>query len=161
MKVIQCPDSYDVDMIGRTFKIFLAGGISNCGVWQDEMIALLNHTDDKLVVMNPRRVDFDISNEKIAGEQIEWEFDHLASSDAVLFWFPPETLCPITLFELGSISAQNRPIFVGCHPDYARRFDVIKQLSLKRPGVKVRDTLTDVAKDAINWYSRSRYGMYS
>lgn len=161
MKLVTCPDIFECDMIGRTFKVFLGGGISNCPNWQLDMITLLNHADDKLVAFNPRRDSFDITNESDSEFQIEWEFDHLNLSDAILFWFPKETLCPITLYELGAAATKGKTIFVGCHPEYARSFDVKKQLSMIRPGVKVRDSLDDVAKDVMGWYSAMRFGSYT
>ena len=56
-------------------------------------------------------------------------------SDIVVFWFPEETLCPIALFELGKelgLRSMNNPkkIFIGCHPNYERKFDIEQQTNL-------------------------------
>lgn len=161
MKLVTCPDIFECEMIGRTFKVFLGGGISNCPDWQQDMIDKLNHADNKLVLFNPRRESFDITDQSASEFQIEWEFDHLAIADAIMFWFPCETMCPITLYELGAAATKGKTIFVGCHPEYARRFDVQKQLSMIRPGVKVRDSLGEVAKDIMSWYSSMRFGSYT
>ena len=72
----------------------------------------------------------------------------------VSFWFPEETLCPITLYELGKIAMSNKVMFVGTHPNYKRRFDVIKQLQLVRPEIKVTDNLVDLAKTVSNYLRR-------
>jgi hypothetical protein len=62
--------------------------------------------------------------------QIKWEFDHLKESDIIMFWFPKETVCPVTLFELGKWAMSDTDVIVGCHPEYIRKFDVECQLSL-------------------------------
>ncbi|MBC8102371.1 MAG: nucleoside 2-deoxyribosyltransferase domain-containing protein [Cytophagales bacterium] len=129
--------------------LFLAGGISGCGDWQREMTALLS--DTSLTLLNPRRPDFPIDDEAAARTQIEWEFRHLRLADAILFWFPHETLCPITLFELGAGSRSAVPLFVGTHPDYQRRTDVIVQLSLARPEVSVVGDLASLATQVRRW----------
>ncbi len=78
--------------------------------------------------------------------QIKWEAEHLDKAACIIFWFPKETICPIVLFELGSWSMTDKPIFVGIHPDYSRRFDVETQLEIRRPDVSTvydLDTLAD------------------
>src|SRR6478736_102537 len=92
MGVIEAPNPHP-----RRSDVFLGGGISGCPDWQSSVIYLL--TDTPGVLLNPRRKgEF---TEDIAGEQIEWEYKALRTADTVFFWFPQETLCPITLFELG------------------------------------------------------------
>lgn len=118
---------------GKT--VFLAGGITNCPDWQQEMRSLLHGTD--LVLFNPRREHFPIGDPNAAQEQIMWEHNHLRTADAILFWFPRETLCPIVLYELGAWSMTDKSIFVGVHPEYKRRQDVEIQTQLARPGVEV------------------------
>ena len=152
MKLITCPTSYTRETLSDII-VFLGGGISNCPNWQLDMIDLLTCADDSLVLVNPRRDSFDITDETASDFQIKWEFKHLSASDAILFWFPCETLCPITLYELGAAAHRGNPIFVGCHPDYARRFDVATQLSLVRPDIKVRATLEHVSADVLDWHA--------
>ena len=158
MKLVKCPTTLievcpqpDIEL-GKF--IFVAGGITNCPDWQGYITEQLKDQPG-LFLLDPRRVDFDASDPSMSSKQIEWEFYHLRNSDAILFWFPEETLCPITLYELGvwaGMSFERRkynqtPIFVGCHPNYKRRFDVVKQLSLLRPEVTVRDNLDDLILD--------------
>ena len=133
-----------LETVGKS--IFLAGGITNCPDWQQEMRSLLQDTD--LILFNPRRAHFPIDDPGAAQEQIEWEHDHLKAADAILFWFPCETLCPIVLYELGAWSMTNKLIFVGVHPDYKRRQDVEIQTYLTRPKVDICYTLEDLA-DAV------------
>lgn len=132
------------------YKIFLAGGISNCFDWQKHAVEMLfQHLDMPHIVINPRRYDFDITKEEMSSQQIEWEHRMLKTSDLVLFWFPKETLCPITLFELGAMSYSNKRIVVGCHSKYKRKFDVEKQLSIQRPGVFVHEYLSKVIEQVV------------
>jgi hypothetical protein len=128
--VITSPEEYT-----RPFQLFLAGGITNCPDWQSEAISLIKgnliSSCREVILINPRRVEWNIGDKDAAAKQIEWEHGALESSDGYLFWFPKETLCPITLYELGKVAAgTKKPLFVGTDVDYARRFDVITQLSL-------------------------------
>ena len=124
--------------------IFLAGGISDVGNWQREAIELLRPVWP--VIYNPRREDFPTGDESEGVRQIRWEFDHLARADAILFWFSFETLQPIALFELGRWAGSTKPIAVGTHPDYPRRFDVVQQLSLIRAELVIH---TDLAATCV------------
>jgi hypothetical protein len=123
--------------------LFLAGGISGCPDWQREIVALL--ADTPLVLFNPRRADFPIHDPSAAEAQIAWEHEHLRRAEAILFWFPCETLNPIVLYELGAWSMTNKPLFVGVHPDYQRRQDVEIQTRLVRPDVHVVYALQSLA----------------
>jgi hypothetical protein len=137
LTVIQCPAVLTRQQWLNQFPIFLAGGISNCSDWQSKVIAALADMPPGVILMNPRREDFDISNPDMSARQIEWEHKHLSSSDMVVFWFPWETLCPITLYELGVCAAEGKRMLVGVDPEYQRKFDVKKQLELIRPEVSV------------------------
>lgn len=132
--------------------LFLAGGISGCPDWQAEIIPLLD--DVPAPLYNPRRSDY-VEGPEVGLEQIEWEFNALNQAGAVLFWFPSETLCPITLFELGRFSHQkDMLLFVGTHPDYQRRFDVVTQLKLARPDVVVYDAVESLAAAVVAHYRK-------
>jgi hypothetical protein len=140
MKVVEAP-SY-----APRADLFLAGGITGAENWQKAAIGLLEPLEG--TIYNPRRSE--PFQEEDAELQVEWEYEALRVSDAILFWFPPQTLCPITLFELGTWSVQQgTPIFVGTHPGYKRRFDVVKQLSLVRPGLRVHDQLESVVSEYV------------
>ena len=130
-------------------SIFLAGGISNCPDWQQEMVQLFSDTD--LILFNPRRKNFPIGDPGAALEQIRWEHNHLRESSAILFWFPCETICPIVLYELGAWSMTGRPIFVGVHPYYERKQDVEIQTHLARPKVNIVYSLKELAEQVRNW----------
>lgn len=136
MTVIAAPERLESP---ESRGIFLAGGISDVGDWQQDAIDHLRDTWP--LIFNPRRVDFPMGDEVEGVRQIRWEYDHLAAAAAILFWFSFETLQPISLFELGCWAPSSKPIAVGAHPDYARRFDVVQQLALIRPGLPVHADL--------------------
>ena len=148
MKYVEAPEEFE----GEDLTVFLAGGISNCPDWQQDFVEMLKDTD--LVLFNPRRANFPMGNRKEGIKQIEWEADYLEKADIIIFWFPKETICPIVLFELGSWSMTDKKIFVGCHDDYPRIFDVQVQMAIRRPDVDVVYNL-DVLADQLRYYSSS------
>lgn len=107
--------------------VFTAGGITGTWDWQAELASRLDHLD--LIMVNPRRANFPMGDEEEGKKQIEWEYKMLAKADLISFWFPNETLCPITLFELGKW-LHTEPV-VGCETGYERTFDVKVQTQLE------------------------------
>ena len=142
MDYIECPSTYSPELFRRS--IFLAGGITNCPNWQQEMVRLLSATNYTL--LNPRRKNFPIDDPNAGREQIVWAYHALRDANAILFWFPCETLCPIVLYELGAWSMTNKPLYVGVHPKYERRKDVEIQTELVRPDVRVVFSLERLAE---------------
>lgn len=112
-------------------SLFLGGGITGCEDWQAKICEGLR--DTRLTLLNPRRANWPINDPAASAKQIAWEFDHLQKAHAIMFWFAAETLCPITLFEYGKWIVRNKPLIVGCHPDYGRKLDVEVQTKLERP----------------------------
>jgi hypothetical protein len=144
MKYIECPEEY----FGNEPSLFIAGGISNCPDWQKYFAELLKN--EKIVLLNPRRTIFPKDNDE---KQIDWEFRHLNKADAISFWFPKETICPITLYELGRSLMTGKHIFVGVHPEYSRKKDIEIQTRHIRPEIKVVYSLEDVAEQIKYWNS--------
>lgn len=142
MRYIEAPEITEFEN-----GLFLAGGISGCLGWQTEITAMLSQTP--YTILNPRRADFPMNDPTAAEAQIRWEHDHLRRAATLLFWFPCETLCPITLYELGAWSMTPKPLFIGLHPDYARRQDVEIQTRLIRPDVQIVYSLTALAEQLI------------
>ena len=147
-----------VDIKETHLSVFVGGGITNCADWQADFKARMEErlkespTTD-VILYNPRRPDWDINDR--SNDQIVWEFNRIHNdTDVMVFWFAPETMCPITLYELGSV-VRSHQIIVGCHPNYQRRFDVIEQLKLVRPDVVVLDSVTDLA-DATYKFATTR-----
>ncbi|MEZ4219946.1 MAG: nucleoside 2-deoxyribosyltransferase domain-containing protein [Polyangiaceae bacterium] len=154
--VFVAPDALPVDRP----LLFLAGGISGCPDWHSEMIQLLSPLPKEWALLNPRRPNFPIDDPTAAEEQIAWEHHALRASRAIVFWFPEETLCPITLYELGAWSMTDRPLFVGVHPRYARRSDVEIQTRLARPDVSApASTLAMLAGQILDQLRRSGPGV--
>lgn len=128
-------------------SLFLGGGITGCYDWQAVMTCLLRNTD--LTIINPRRKHWPMNDPNASEKQIEWEFDHLHKATMIMFWFAPETLCPITLFEYGKWLVRQKPLFLGCDPQYKRIEDVKTQTRLERPWQKVFTDIESVAGSVI------------
>ena len=126
--------------------VFLAGGITGCPDWQAELRSILDEDSEEhpVVLFNPRRAEFDVTQVHASDVQVEWEYDMLQEVDLISFWFANcDSLQPIALFELGSHINGN--IVVGCDPGYIREYDVRKQLQLARLDIQVVSTLADLA----------------
>jgi hypothetical protein len=123
-------------------SIFLAGGINGCSDWQKKLVDDLEDLD--IVVFNPRRKNFPIDDPSAAEAQTTWEFKHFRIASMISFWFAPETLQPIVLYELGAHSMMNKPLVVGVHPDYKRKQDVEIQTALVWPEIKIVYSLQDL-----------------
>ena len=141
---IQLVGSHPPDHTEGELALFLAGGM---GGWRDEVARLL--ADTKLVLLDP--IDYDAS----LLSRTEWEHFHLQLADAILFWFPHETLCPMALYELGAWSMTEKPIFVGAHPKYEKRQEMVVQTGLGRPGVRVTVTLESLAMEVLKWQDQT------
>jgi len=130
-------------------RVFLAGGIRGCPDWQNEFIEIFNklHSEycSSVLLINPRREGDLAKDGEDALAQIKWEKYYLDESTVKLFWFPAETLCPITLFELGKYSRMDYKLVVGCDEDYQRKFDVKVQLELERGYTHISSNLEKLA----------------
>lgn len=150
VRVVTCPDLLKSNT--PECSVFLAGGITGCLNWQQDFINLckLNYRESSgLVLVNPRRDNFEMSNKDMSKKQIQWEYQMLRKCDKIIFWFPEETLCPITLFELGSALERTDRIMVGCSPGYKRLLDVEEQVSLSRPNIKICYSLQDLVQQLL------------
>lgn len=153
MRVVRSPSPPE-DVDHPALFLFMAGGITGTPRWQLDLLKLLRDGPNMLVVLDPRRDNFDTSDASLFHEQIEWEFSAIEMAHGMSFWFPAESVCSIALFELGQATMCEDNLFVGCDPAYPRRADVVKQLSLcRRDGfeVQVRDNLGDLAQDILKW----------
>lgn len=135
MNYVEAPYPYQLDSKLET-SIFLGGGITNCSNWQATLTNELNHLVVPITVFNPRRKKFDLSDPKQSDIQIRWEHQFLRLCDVVVFYFSHETVCPITLFELGAALERNlcrnnpQKIIVYCEHNYVRKMDVGIQVQL-------------------------------
>ncbi len=136
----------------RRRSLFLGGGITNTADWQSEVIRELRNLP--IIIYNPRRKNFDVSNPLDSVKQIEWEYRHLRTCDDLLFYFPETSICPIALFELGAhLMTAGKKIFVGIHPDYPRMLDVEVQTGLIRPDIDIAYGLTELISQVLSYYS--------
>ncbi len=150
---LKCPAEWDFRTAGLPNFLFLGGGITGTPNWQMVMVELLKDTN--LVLVNPRRDDFDVNDPTMTEKQIKWEYNYLKLAAGRLFWFPCETLCPITLFELGKFIEKAEPLFVGCHPDYQRKKDLEIQIGLARPwNTDISYSLDGLADRVKKWSAR-------
>jgi hypothetical protein len=140
MKVYEAPEP-----IPYIPHVFLAGGITGCPDWQADLIARIKLHRPLLVLLNPRRANFDVRDPTASEVQIRWEHEALRRADLISFWFSAATLNPITLYELGTWTQRKVPILVGIEPGYAREIDVREQTGLERPEVEIVDNLDALA----------------
>jgi hypothetical protein len=152
MHIIEAPNQWDTSQATTPAPmLFLAGGISGCPDWQQDLIAMLKEAPAPLVLFNPRRANFPMRDPTAAREQITWEHTHLRLAQAISFWFPRETLNPITLYELGAWSMTPKQLFIGVHPGYQRRQDVEIQTALARPDIQIVYALEALAEHINAW----------
>jgi len=145
---------------GKGLSLYLCGGISKCPDWQSEMKSHLSKRCPNLVLLNPRRVSSDLKDSSQTENQIVWEYEHLRKADAIMFWFCAESVCPITLYQLGAWSQISKEtgtkIFVGCHPEYTRLGDVTIQTELALDTtIEVATSLKELVSQITDWYLKS------
>ena len=146
MKVVTAPEER-VLVADDSPVIFMAGGITGCANWQDDVLEMFKNSRLPFTFINPRRRDFDVNDPRFSEEQIIWEYRYLEQSDFIFFWFPAEGACMITLFELGWALGANKEVRIGCHPDYVRAFDVHHQVKLRRPDLRIYDDVFELYRD--------------
>lgn len=153
------------EKIKNPVSVFLAGGISGCEDWQEKVTDLLRDCEE-LTVVNPRRKDFDVSKMGETVKQIKWEYKRLREVDIILFWFTDDTVQPITLYELGSTLQriygkqdddrlpvdEQQVVFIGCDPEYMRKFDVKIQAKLIGYGRTIFPTLEQTVDTVKKYY---------
>jgi len=163
MKYIECPNHYERNeqkgnvhngnkCEDNQYSLFIAGGITGCSDWQKQFVK--NLKNEKIVLYNPRRKNFRENDPSITEEQILWEYKYLKVADATSFWFTKETLCPITLFELGkqlAITDSYKPVFLGIDPNYGRKIDLEIQVKLIRPEIKIVYDLNSLSNQIKKW----------
>lgn len=128
MRVFKAPEKYDLNSY---IRVFLAGSIEmgTAENWQSFVEeSLSDYSDEMLTILNPRRDDFDATqqqsiNNSYFKEQVDWELDALEDSNYIFMYFHPETKAPITLLELG-LHADSGKLVVVCPPDFYRRGNV-------------------------------------
>ena len=126
-------------------KIFMGGGIGECPDWQREFIVEMNK------IYNQTLVDYQLINPRwnyawTGFQQIQWEFNMLKNSDAIIMWFARGGQNRIVFYELGLwVNNSKIPAFIGCDPEFDRKEDVAIQTHLSRPELPIYTNLKDIA----------------
>lgn len=140
MKVIVAPKIYQPGE--NEISVFLAGGITNCSNWQNEIIMGIDKAeyDSSIVIFNPRRENFPIHIPSAADEQIEWEFYQLNKMDIFSMYFcESDSDQPICMYELGRYISEMQKrfpidwkdrIIISVEDGYKRKNDVLVQSRL-------------------------------
>jgi len=147
MELFTAPEKIETKLL----TVFLAGGITNCPNWQQEIIKLLEGND--IAVLNPRRENFPIHDPKASEEQITWEFHALNNSDIFSMWFTSGVSDqPICMYELGRHLALKKPekIVIGVEEGYKRKQDVYIQTKLVHPQLEISDNLVTHKDNILN-----------
>lgn len=113
-------------------SIFLGGTIDmgNSHNWQEDTIKLIESFRPKQYnIFNPRRLDWDSSWEQSFEspqfyQQVNWELDALETADYVLIYFEADSQSPISLLELGLMTANADKVCVVCEDGYFRKGNV-------------------------------------
>jgi hypothetical protein len=122
MKHIKAPNPVPLDY--EHYRIFLGGSIE-MGVaeqWQERLATALGGYPDNVILMNPRRDDWDSSwvQDPTPGtqfhEQVTWELVNQECSALTVYYFDANTKSPITLMELGAYGLQEPDATVVCCP---------------------------------------------
>src|SRR6516162_1245819 len=137
---------------GLERRVFLAGSIEmgKAEQWQERIVAALSAagTGD-LVILNPRRDDWDDSWEQRAddpkfAEQVNWELDMLDAADTVVMYLAPGSTSPISLLELG-LCAHSGKLKVCCPDGFWRSGNV--EIVCMRHRILLFETLDDLIAD--------------
>ena len=145
MLEVRAPERPPLDI-----RIFLAGSIEmgTAEQWQQRIVNALSGIGN-LIVLNPRRDDWDDSWEQRADdprftEQVSWELDMLDAADIVIMYLAPGTKSPVSLLELG-LCARSGKLRVCCPPGFWRRGNV--ELVCGRNRIPLFETLDDLIAD--------------
>lgn len=156
---IQSPDDYTPHMNGKRPVIFLSGSIEmgKAELWQDDFVTEMQHDD--VLILNPRRDDWDSSWEQTIDsqpfrEQVEWELQALEDTDIMLLYLQPGTKSPISLLEFGLYAkAHPERLIVLCPEGFWRKGNV--DITCAKYGVKMvedKDALIAAAKSQARAY---------
>ncbi len=148
--IIKPPTS--LKKFGRDFfsrSVFLAGSIEmgKAEDWQNSVgeILIANGWN----VFSPRRDDWDSTWEQSINNpqfraQVEWELHALEECQAVLFYFQPYTLSPISLLEFGMHAPWFKRTALVCPEGYWRKGNV--DVVADRYGIEQQATLCEAIK---------------
>ncbi|KAF2689046.1 hypothetical protein K458DRAFT_413363 [Lentithecium fluviatile CBS 122367] len=134
----------------RPPSVILYGTIESFSTsnWTTHLASTLS--DIPITILNPRRDDWDSSwREDVSfapfKEQVDWEMDHAAIADIIVFYFKPGTQTPITLLELGMYAGLfSKKCIVCCPEGFYKRGNV--EIVCGRFGVEFLGSLEEMEK---------------
>ena len=139
------------------FTIFLGGSIDmgRAENWQERLATDLSDYDSDLILLNPRRTDWDPTwpQDPTPGTnfnlQVSWEFLYQDQSDLNLYYFGDDSAAPISFLELGSYGTDSpKDTVVRCSPKFYRYGNV--HLFCEKHGITLTHTyeecLTELRK---------------
>jgi len=141
------------------YALYLAGGMSNCPNWQKEFTQHFENLKDdcqtmmrcfwlnNLTIINPRRNNYDPTKKSEVKKQTMWEYSHIKSSDAMVFYFPEESICSSALLQYGKCLASNKKIFLGIDESYTKLLDLYTITRLERPDQPINYSLKDLIEE--------------
>ena len=128
MRHIKAPNPLELSY--KDYRIFLGGSIEMglAEPWQDRLSEALSCYDDSIVLLNPRREDWDASwaQDPTPGtnfeQQVSWELLNQESCSLAIYYFDAATKSPITLLELGAFGLQDTEATLVCCPKSFYRY---------------------------------------
>lgn len=127
-QVVKSPDNYLKYLHEYDRIVFLAGSIEmgQAENWQDKAARLLE--DTPVVVLNPRRDDWDSSWKQTIDapqfkQQVIWELEAMIRSDYIIMYFDPDTKSPVTMAEFG-LYVKNPKLIVVCPEGFWRKGNI-------------------------------------
>jgi len=155
MKVYKAPENWPQEQYKKDKipTIFLAGSIEmgKAENWQEKITE--NLKDFNVVLLNPRRDDWDsswkqsIEDEKFS-EQVNWELDSLENCEVIVMYFDPNTKSPISLLELG-LFARSGKLAVICPEGFWRKGNV--DITCEKYKVTSFKTIDDFINKMKSW----------
>lgn len=144
--VVKAPNPVPYD---NTITVFLGGSIDmgTAENWQERLEKDLSYFGDHIVLVNPRRDDWDSSwvQDPTPGtqfhEQVSWELYHQENANALVYYFAADSKSPITLLELGLFAAPE--ITIVCCPKEFYRYGNVKMVC-QRYGIHMVENYDDM-----------------
>jgi hypothetical protein len=163
-EIVKAPGKYNPQ--GK-FTVFLAGTIDqgNGGNWQKRVGEFLSDFPDWLLILDPRRDDWDDTWEQDKDDpqfrqQVEWELKSQELADLIMFVFATDEKnaekaeAPITLMELGLF--KSKECVVCCPQGYYRKGNV--DIVCERYGVPVYEDFDKMLEDVAQSIAESEPG---
>lgn len=151
VEVFKAPEKYTKEK-GKTY-VFLAGSIEQGKAedWQTKLTKAIENNCENVVVLNPRRDDWDSSwkesiKNKQFKEQVDWELDAQEQADYIFMYFDKETKSPITLLELG-LFADPKRLVICCPDGYWKKGNV--EVVADRKGIELYNDYEEFEKSCI------------